>query len=138
MKKTEDFVPIWKNTPLLSNLDMKENIALIQEVHHKKPRLQAEAEAVEMLQKIGLDHVADLRTNRCTKEELFYVMVVRALMCDKERIFIKSPLQLLENLSNICKIIKNIELLNNNKGIMILDTQTNHWHYEECGCNIVK
>ncbi len=117
---------------------MKENIALIKEVHRKKPRLEAEAEAVEMLQKISLGRIGSLRSNKCTKEELFYVMIIRALMCESEEIFIKTPLQLLENLSNICKIIENIEILNNNKGIMILDTRSNHWHYKGCGCNIVE
>ena len=134
----EETILVSNKTPLLSNLDMKENIALIKEVHHKKPRLKAEDEAKEMLQKIGLERIADFRSNRCTKEELFYVMIIRAFMCDRERIVIKSPLQLLENLSRICNIVKNIEILNTDKDIMILDTQANHWHYEGCGCNIIK
>ena len=117
---------------------MKENIALIQEVHHKKPREAAEAEAREMLEKLGVGHVADLRSNRCTKEELFYVMITRALMCDQPKVFVKTPLQLLENLANICTIIKNIENLHQNKGIIILDTKTNLHHYKECGCSIVE
>ncbi len=117
---------------------MKENIALIQEVHRKKSRLNAEAEAVEMLQKLSIAHVADLRSNRCTKEELFYVMVARALMCETKTVLIKSPLQLLENLNNICQIIENIGRLNHNKGIIILDTKTNRWHYKGCGCNMIE
>ena len=129
---------ISNTTPLLSNLDMKENIALIQEVHHKKARLVAEEEARTMLKEIGLERIADLRSNRCTKEELFYVKIIRALMCDREHIFIKTPLQLLENLSKICGIIENIERLNRDKGIIILDTLANLAHYKECGCPIIK
>jgi len=131
-------VLISAKTPLLANLDMKENIALIREVHHKKSRLVAEEEARTMLKSIGLERIADLRSNKCTKRELFYVKVIRALMCDRERIFIKNPLQLLENLSNICAVIENIERLNQDKGIIILDTLANLAHYKECGCPIIK
>ena len=125
-------------TPLLANLDMKENIALIKEVHHKKPREAAEEEARKLLQILGVGHVADLRSNRCSKEELFYVMIVRALMCDIKTVFVKTPLQLLENLANICTIIQNIEKLHPNKGIIILDTKANLHHYKECGCPIAE
>ncbi|SFV52151.1 hypothetical protein MNB_SM-7-1218 [hydrothermal vent metagenome] len=119
---------------------MKENIALIKEVHHKKPREIAEAEAKMLLQELDIAHVADLRSNHCTKEELFYVMILRAMMCDREIIVIKTPLQLLENLANICKIIKSIQKIeiDSSKTIIILDTQANLYHYEECGCPIVK
>ncbi len=127
-----------KTTPLLSNLDMKENIALIQETHHKKSRIEAENEARAYLEKINLAHIADFRSNRCSKEELFYVMIIRALMCDIETIFIRSPLQLLETFGTLCEIINNIERLNNNKSIIILDTHTNFAHYKECGCTITK
>ena len=117
---------------------MKENIALIKEVHHKKARNTAEVEARELLEKLGVGHVADLRSNRCSKEELFYVMIVRALMCDVEKVFVKTPLHLLENLANICTIIQNIEKLHPNKGIIILDTKANLHHYKECGCPIAE
>lgn len=117
---------------------MKENIALIKEVHHKLPRVEAEAEARELLGLVGIEKVADFRSNMCTNEELFYVMVIRALMCDREIVLIKSPMQLLENLGHICKIIENIEKLNSNKGIIILDTKANYWHYKGCRCSIQK
>lgn len=127
-----------KTTPLLSNLDMKENIALIKETHHKKSRQDAEDEARRYLDKIGLADIADLRSNQCSKEEIFYVMVIRALMCDREQVFIRSPLQLLETFGSLCEIIDNIQILNSNKSIMILDTHTNFTHYKECGCTIME
>ena len=138
IQNDSEHVLLSSKTPLLSNLDMKENIALIKEVHHKKPREAAEAEAKEMLKRLGVEYVADLRSNKCTKEELFYVMIARALMCDQPKIFVKTPLQLLENLANICTIIQNIENLHPNKGIIILDTQANFHHYKECGCPIAR
>ena len=129
---------ISKDTPLISNLDMKENIALIKEVHHKKSRLKAEAEAIEMLDKISLAKVANLRSNQCTKLEIFYVMIIRALMGDEENIIIKMPFSLLDNMLDISQLIKNIEILNQDKCIIILDNLNNFSHYEGCRCNIIK
>ena len=117
---------------------MKENIALIQEVHHKKPRLKAEKEAIDMLRKIHLGDIADKRSNQCTNLEKFYVMLIRALMCDKECIMIKTPFILVDTLLDIEKIISNIEILNKDKGIIILDTINNQNNYKGCQCNIIK
>lgn len=125
-------------TPLLANLDMKENIALIKEVHHKMALKEAEAEARELLGLLGVGHIADLRVNRCSKEELFFAMILRAAMCDTKEILIRSPLQLLENLAKICEIIKQIQTLPLHKHITILDTYANAHHYKECGCPMTR
>jgi len=114
---------------LLSNLDMKENIALIKEVHKNISRDLAEKEAIEMLTKINLEDIANKRQNQCKKIEIFYVMIIRALMCDSNTIFIKSPFLLIDTLTNFDDIAKNISILNKHKGIIILDTYSNQLHY---------
>jgi ABC-type lipopolysaccharide export system ATPase subunit len=119
---------------------MKENIALIQEVHHKKPRLKAEEEATMLLEKIGLKHIANNRSNQCSKIEIIYVMIIRALMMDQNEIILKLPFALADTMLDISMLINNIEILNAdiNKKITILDNINNFSHYEGCRCNIIK
>ena len=109
---------------------MKENIALIQEVHHKKARIEAENEATSLLKKINQESIANKRTNQCSKLEIFYVMIVRAIVCDASRIFIQTPFALVDALGDISQVVANIEILNQDKGIIILDTQSNNIHYK--------
>ncbi len=122
------------HTPLISNLDMKENIALIREVHHKKQRLQAEAEAVAMLKKVSMEHIADLRSEHCSVLERFCVMFIRALMCDTGLIYIQTPLILVQNAYDIQELTAIMKTLNDDKGIIILDTKNNATAYKDCEC----
>ncbi len=117
---------------------MKENIALIREVHHKLPRIQAENEAIEALKKISFDHLAHKRKNMCSKLEQLYVMIIRTLFSDMRTILIKTPFAMVDSLTDIGEVVKNIEILNQDKGIIILDTMTNFSHYKDSGCNIIK
>jgi len=117
---------------------MKENIALIQEVHHKKPRLEAEAEAIELLEKLGFSSLANKRSNQCDKLEIFYVMMVRALMCDESKVVVQTPFVLVDTMSNIQEVLANIERINQDKGIIILDTQSNNIHYRGLHVNAVQ
>jgi len=117
---------------------MKENIALIKEVHHKKKRLEAEKEAVAMLRTINLEHIASYRSEQCSAIERFYVMFIRALMCDTPLIYILSPLMLTENRANMNELTVNMQKLNRYKGIIIIDTDANLPHYKDCGCPMTK
>jgi len=134
----EDHILISDATPLISNLNMKENIALIREVHHKTPRLEAESEAQKALEKISLGRIGSKRQNECSKLEIFYVMLVRALFSDPKTVVIKRPFSLVDSLLVIDRIIDNTALLNREKAIIILDTKTNYSRYKDCKCNITK
>jgi hypothetical protein len=115
-----------------------ENIALIKEVHQHLSIKKAEEEAYNELKKISLEHIAKLRKNKCTKKELFYAMVIRAFMSSNKKVIIEKPLQLSENIKDINEIIKNIEILNTHKDIIILDLNVNKHRYKGCKCNTIK
>ena len=117
---------------------MVENIALIQEVHQNKSIDESEALALEMLTKISLETIAYKRIPECSIEEIFFVMYIRALMMDIPKIYIKVPYAITENFKDIQSIIDAMELLKNDKSVMILDLLSNEVHYKGCGCNIIK
>ena len=133
-----DYALISKDTPLISNLNMLENIALIKEVHELLSRDEAEKIADTYLAKIGLSNIGLKRLNQCSPSEVFYVMFIRALMSKEKSIIILTPLALMSNLSNMQTVIDTLHLLETEKEIFIFDTLTNKSHYEGNPCLIVK
>ncbi|MGE4510171.1 MAG: hypothetical protein AB7D43_03610 [Sulfurimonadaceae bacterium] len=124
---------------MISNLNMLENIALIKEVHELLPTQEAQAHAIESLRLIDLEHIGPSRLNQCTSLEVFYVMVIRAMMAKEEVIFIVTPFFLIKKLARIEPVLEKLVLLNKEqKNIIILDNLTNQSHYKGDLCNIIK
>ncbi len=117
---------------------MKENIALIPEVHHKTSRKDAEAKAIALLEQISLKHIANKRKNQCSDIEIFYVMYIRALMCDVETILVDSLFSLVNSLNSFGEIEPNLQLLNQNKCIIFLDRLSNKSRYKDAKCHIIE
>jgi ABC-type lipoprotein export system ATPase subunit len=118
---------------------MVENIALIKEFHEHMATSQAQNLAKEYLQTLELAHIGSYRVNQCSSLELFYVMVVRALMSHKKDIFILTPLLLIKDIDSMNAIIETLEKLNDGKKrITIVDTFSNKLYYEGCRCNIIE
>ena len=133
----KESILISKDTPLISNLDMCENISLIKEVHHLISTTKAKALAMECLKKLSLEDIAFKRPTQCDDTQKFYVMFIRALMCDVSTVIILDPSRLINTLKDIKAIIENIEVLSE-KSVIILDTFSNEVHYEGCSCHILR
>lgn len=118
---------------------MLENIALIKEVHELLATKKAQAHAIEYLRRIDLESIGLKRLNQCTSIEVFYVMVIRAMMAKKQTIFIVTPFFLIKKLAEITPVLEKLALLNKEqKNIIILDNLTNQSHYKGDLCNIIK
>ena len=126
------------DTPLISNLDMCENIALIKEVHENMSIVNASSLAVEMLSSIELEEIANRYVNSCSKEEIFLVMFLRAMMSQEKKIIISLPSNILGNLLGIKKLVQNMIKVNSSKKIIILDLINDELYYKGCECNIEK
>ena len=111
---------------MLLSLNIIENIALIQEVHQNISVNKAENLAKESLSKIGLEDISLLNITQCSSEELFYSMLVRAMMCENRTIIIESPY--LISSDNI--EFEKIERLNTDKDIIVLDIFENKHKYK--------
>ncbi len=126
------------DTPLISNLDICENISLIREVHHRLPIMAARVQAAEQLERIGLIRICEKRPTECTPFEIFYAMVIRAMMSDFSRIYILTPYSFIRRLKEFSEVIGTIGRLEYTQEIFVLDTNKNLYHYEECQCNIIR
>ena len=137
IKTLDDYSLISTDTPLISNLNMLENIALIKEVHQHKSIVSAEKEAKDYLSKINLEKISNNRVIQCSNLEIFYVKLIRALMTDEDNIIIVLPFSITTNLTDVKSFIDNIYMLNYKK-ILILELYTNKSKYEGSLCNIIK
>lgn len=125
-------------TPLISNLNILENIALIKEVHEHLETSVAQEEALAYLQKIELSYLAKFRVSQCNEVEIFLIMIIRALMTKEKTVIILRVFSITNHLINIKTIIDNIQIINNNKKILLLDLHVNESDYKEDRCNTIK
>lgn len=117
---------------------MLENIALIKEVHAFMSISKAEALAAGLLEAIDLDYIGPNRVTSCSNTEIFYVMFMRALMSDAKNIIIVTPYSILYNLRDIKEILNKINIIKNEKNVLILDTLNQEINYKGSECTIVK
>ena len=66
------------------------------------------------------------------------MMFIRAMMSQENSVIIKLPSNILGNLANIKKIIRDVVSINKSKEIFILDYENYKRYYEGCECNIAK
>jgi len=134
----KNYTLISPETPLISNLSMIENIALIKEVHEFLSTQKAEKIAFEELKRLSLEEIAEKRLIACSPNEILYVMIIRALMMPQKSILLQTPYAIVNNLGDIKTILSNITQLEHIKDIMIIDVITNAHYYEGVTCSIVK
>lgn len=130
IEENKEYILVSKNTPLLSNLSMCENISLIKCVHHLISIDLAKKEAIDRLTMIKREYIAEKRVVECNSIDIFYTMCIRAMMMDNLRIIIVTPSDIVENKEEMDEIIDIIQLLNNDKKILIVDIDKNKLLYK--------
>ncbi len=130
LKEIEQYCLISIDTPLLANLNMIENIALIPEVHKHTSIKKAQELAQNSLAKIDKENIALKRMHQLNEVEIFYVLIARALMDERETIVIVNPLSILKHVEFLAIAMKNLAILNEEKNIIILENDINRFHYE--------
>lgn len=84
--------------PLISNLNVLLNIALIKQYHLNMPRKKAEEHALRYLQKCGLEKIAHSRNPALNERERFCAMLLRASMVPDALIVIDRPFRMIPDL----------------------------------------
>ena len=86
--------------PLISNLDVWVNIALIKQYHQNLSQDEAEQLVIKYLQRFGLIDIAYKRNPALNHEERFCVMLIRAVMVADAVVVIDRPFQILSDLQD--------------------------------------
>ena len=81
--------------PLISNLDVWKNIALIRQYHENLPVAEAVAAVRELLERFQLESIHNLRSSHLSDEERFCAMLLRATMVREAVVIIDRPFEIL-------------------------------------------
>ena len=98
--------PVSVDVPLISNQDVWMNISLIKQYHENMPQKQAEQIVLQVLERLGLTHIANKRNPSLTSEERFCVMLLRAVMVRDALVLIDRPLKLSRTLRTLIIFFK--------------------------------
>jgi ABC-type lipoprotein export system ATPase subunit len=100
---------ISSNVPLISNLDVWHNIALIRQYHSNMPEKKAKSFVIQCLQRLELEGIAYKRNPFLSGEERFCAMLLRAAMVDDAVIVIDRPYNIMPHLRSTSFIYAALE-----------------------------
>ena len=84
--------------PLISNLPVWSNIALIRQYHENMPWEEARALVAGLLKRFDMTGIAEKRNSSLKMEELFCVMLIRAAMVRDAVVVLDRPFRILPDL----------------------------------------
>ncbi len=80
-----------EDLPLLSNLSVLQNVALIPQYHQGLKTKPAHQMVRELLAQAQLDHLADMRACHLTEQDVFWVKILRAAVRQAQTLLIDRP-----------------------------------------------
>ncbi len=97
--------------PLISNLDVWLNIALIRMYHRNQSQGEAEKEVTGYLDRYDLGRIAYSRSSALTDRERFCVMLLRAAMVADAAILIDRPFRIIPELDDGRFVFESIRVI---------------------------
>lgn len=110
------------NAPLISNLDVWVNIALIKQYHENLSKKTAQSLALHYLQRYRMEYIANKRNYALTHKERFIVMLLRAAMVKDALIVLDRPFMIIPDVQDDRFIYDALQLINDSfKECLIFD-----------------
>lgn len=128
------YAPVSADVPLLSNLSVFQNIALIRQYHERLTAEDSYRDTNALLERFELCHLAGKRSFELSDRDLFFVKLLRASQRKEAAIVIDRPFAQIENMHTLAPIRKALQLLDfpGVEGI-ILGYEWNRGRYESDG-----
>jgi ABC-type lipoprotein export system ATPase subunit len=92
------------DVPLISNLDVMANVALIKQYHEDMPRRHVERLVMGLLRRYGMAGIAGTRNPALTGEERFCVMLLRAACVRDAHVVVDRPFLLLPQVKDAARL----------------------------------
>jgi ABC-type nitrate/sulfonate/bicarbonate transport system ATPase subunit len=96
------------DTPLISNLSVWMNIALIPQYHQNMPEPEAQAMTLHLLQRLNVPAIAEKRNPALTTAERFCAMLLRAAAVKDAILVLDRPFRILTDLLDSGFIMESI------------------------------
>jgi ABC-type nitrate/sulfonate/bicarbonate transport system ATPase subunit len=100
-----------RDVPLLSNLDVWANIALIKQYHENMPAAKAERLVLGYLRRYDMEEIAYRRSPSLTAEERFCAMLLRAVCVQDAVVLIDRPFLLLPHLKDAARLFEMLAVI---------------------------
>jgi len=113
--------------PLIANLAVWSNIALIRQYHENMPWHEARAFTEALLHRLGMASIMDKRNPALTSEERFCAMLLRASLVRDAIVVFDKPFGILTNLRDGCFIMENLRKLDD----LIAETHIFDYNWEK-------
>jgi ABC-type nitrate/sulfonate/bicarbonate transport system ATPase subunit len=97
--------------PLIANLAVWNNIALIRQYHENMPRHEAKSLTEALLNRLGMASIMDKRNPALTTQERFCAMLLRAALVRGAILVLDKPFSILTNLRDGGFIMENLRKL---------------------------
>lgn len=97
--------------PLIANLAVWSNIALIRQYHENMSRHEARALSEDLLRRLGMTSIADKRNPTLKTEERFCAMLIRASTVRDAILVLDRPYSILTNVRDGRFIMENLRKL---------------------------
>ncbi|MBM4312866.1 MAG: hypothetical protein FJ122_02975 [Deltaproteobacteria bacterium] len=97
--------------PLIANLAVWSNIALIRQYHENMPRQEARGLTEALLLRLGMASIMDKRNPALTTQERFCAMLIRAAMVRDVLLVLDKPFSILTNLRDARFIMESLRKL---------------------------
>jgi len=98
-------------TPLIANLAVWSNIALIRQYHENMPQQEARALTETLLHRLGVASIMDKRNPALTTQERFCAMLLRAALVRDALLVLDKPFGILTDLRDARFIMANLRKL---------------------------
>ncbi len=130
IKQSRNFALVSENTPLLRDLNVIENIALILEYHDKISIKKAQSCVNDVLKRCGADILSYKKVYELDKKDSIIIKYIRAYMSNFEIILIDRPFSMLDKMEDMQSIFELSEVLDD-KAAQIVDLKSNEYYKDK-------
>lgn len=113
--------------PLISNLSIWSNIALIRQYHWDMPGEEAKAMSLRLLDRLGMTTIAELRSSALSSEQRFGAMLLRAAMVKDAIVVLDRPFGILTHSRDGRFILETLRKLDD----LIVETHIFDYHWQK-------
>lgn len=137
--KDKDVALISKNTPLLDNLTVMDNIVLILEYHKNINHKIAEEIVFKLLKRCNIEKISDKKPYQLSRKDIIKIKYLRAHVSDFKSIIIDRPFMILDEQNDIDCLFEMFQIFDVfiQKNVEIVDLESNHY-YKDKKCHIIK
>jgi len=128
--EAENIAIISTTTPLLRDLSVIENIALMLEYNKNYSISKAEQAVFKLMKRFQIEGIKDKRVYELSKKDILIIKYLRAYVSSFDAILVVKPFSMLDNVEDIDVLFKLFNIFND-KMTKIIDLNSNQYYRDK-------